>query len=169
MSQKPMKVPEEAKECKYAELLLCLPPDWMPVDLKHKTMKEIFPDEEHYWPCRWLTQLARFPHEYGTWLWCGHTVPNGDPPEALAGNTEMCCVLLSSPSLFPEEAHTIAIGRKKKVYLWAVIPVYPEELELKLAEGAERLEELFRKHGVTELLNPRRINVVTGKRPGALM
>jgi Suppressor of fused protein (SUFU) len=169
MSEKAMRTPEGAEEFRYAELMLGLPASWIGEIDCHKPTTETFPSEEKYWPVRWLTLLARFPHQYETYLSWGHTIPNNDPPEAFAANTEMCCVLLVSPSLLPEEAHTIAIGRKKEVHLWAVVPIYPEELELKLTEGAERLEELFRQYGVTELLDPRRVNVVTGKRRAALM
>ena len=40
-----------------------------------------------YWPYRMLKELARLPHEFDTFLWKGHTVPNGDPPQPYGPNT----------------------------------------------------------------------------------
>lgn len=76
MSDLPMTVPEGAEEFRFAELAMVLPSNWPLSDAKFK-------DERNYWPVRWLKTLARFPHDYDTWLSYGHTMPNGDPPEPL--------------------------------------------------------------------------------------
>jgi len=69
-----MMVPRELHpRWRWAELVLCLSRDW-PVG------QTDINDERHFWPLPWLWKLARFPHEYRTWLGYGHTVPNGDPP-----------------------------------------------------------------------------------------
>lgn len=73
MSDLPMTVPEGMEEWKFAELMIRVPADW-PLD------QESFKNEAHYWPIRWLKQLARLPHEYQSWLCYGHSIPNGDPP-----------------------------------------------------------------------------------------
>jgi hypothetical protein len=70
MAERPMDAPPGAEDCRYAELLLALPADW-PTD--EASLK----DERYWWPFRLLKQLARFPHEYRTWLWLGHSMPNG--------------------------------------------------------------------------------------------
>jgi len=69
MSARPMKAPPQAKEFQYAELLVCLPPEW-------SLDEEAFKDERYYWPIRQLKMLARFPHEYDTWLWYGQYTEN---------------------------------------------------------------------------------------------
>src|SRR5687767_4018341 len=63
MSERPMRVPIEnpedlglIPELRYAELLLCLPPDW-------PLTSEAFQNEANYWPVRWLKRLARLPHQ----------------------------------------------------------------------------------------------------------
>ena len=53
---------------------------------------------------RWLKQLARMPHEYDTWLWTGHTVPNFDPPEPYDESTSLCGALVMPPMLVPDAA-----------------------------------------------------------------
>src|SRR5439155_11079655 len=80
MSDRPMTLPPGCDAPAYAELLLCLPPDW-PLE------QEDFKDEAKFWPVRLLKFLARLPHEYDTWLSFGHTVPHGDPPEPFADST----------------------------------------------------------------------------------
>ncbi|MEM9340969.1 MAG: suppressor of fused domain protein, partial [Bacteroidota bacterium] len=87
MSDKPMNTPEGAEDCKFAELVICLPESW-------KLSEEDQKNENNYWPIRWLKYLARFPHEYNTWFWWGHTIPNGDPAEQFADNTQLNTMLL---------------------------------------------------------------------------
>src|SRR5262245_45453724 len=66
MSDRPMTVPAGAEEHRYAELMLSLPADW-------PLSSEAFQDDSNYWPVRLLKMLARFPHEYDTWMCFGHT------------------------------------------------------------------------------------------------
>ena len=42
-----------------------------------------------------------------------------------------------------------------------VVPVYKEEMDFKLREGAEKLQDLFVEKGITELVDPRRTNAIT--------
>jgi hypothetical protein len=56
MSEKPMRLPPEVSDGRYAELTLCLPAEW-PLSV------EAFKDESNYWPVRLLKDLARFPHK----------------------------------------------------------------------------------------------------------
>ena len=71
-----MNVPDGWEDYRYAEMMICLPPDW-------NMDQRAWNDERHYWPIRLLKTLARLPHEYNTWLSDCHTMPNGDPPETL--------------------------------------------------------------------------------------
>lgn len=132
MSELPMTVPEGAEEFRFAELLVCLPPDW-PIS------QEAFEDENNYWPVRWLKILGRFPHEYETWLGPGHTVPNGDPPEPFAENTRFCCWMVASSVLFDEEFCTLEVGPEKTINFYALYPLYKQEMDYKLRHGSEAL------------------------------
>jgi hypothetical protein len=152
MSERPMTVPAGAEDFRFAELMLCLPASW-PLE------QEAFADEANYWPLRWLKMLARFPHEFGTWLAYGHTVPNGDPATPFASNTELCCALLTLPLLVPEDFLELPIRRKKTVQFYSLVPLYREEMEFKLAHGMDALGERLVEHNVTELLDVERSNV----------
>jgi hypothetical protein len=152
MSERPMTMPPDSVSPPFAELVVCLPPDW-------KVSQEAFADENNYWPVRWLKTIARLPHDYRTWLGYGHTVPHGDPPEPYAENTRFCCLLLLRPTKFGADFHILEGPDGKRTAFYVLVPLYPEEVTFKLAKGTEPLEELFRTHGVTEVIDLTRVNV----------
>jgi hypothetical protein len=147
-----MTVPEGAEESRLAELVISLPVDW-PLDEKR------LEDDSVAWPIQWLKQLARFPHEYGTWLFCGHTVPNGDPPTPFAPKTELCCMLLASPVLCSEEGSSLVIDEKTTVHLHSLIPIYREEMEFALTRSSDELLDRLGEADASELLDIARRNV----------
>lgn len=157
MSDIAMASPEDYPDCKYSELLICLPPDW-------EMGQDAWKDEKNYWPIRMLKFLSRFPHEYQTWLWALHTIPNGNPPEPFAPNTQMSGVILLPPITIAGEFQELVIDENKTIHFHAVIPLYDDEMDLKLKAGAEALFDGFEKHGVSELLNPSRSSVVEKKK-----
>jgi Suppressor of fused protein (SUFU). len=151
MSDLPMAV--EDPELQYAELFFCLPPDW-PISL------EAFNDEANYWPIRWLKMLARYPHQAGTWLGQGHTIPNGNPPEPLGDFTDMSGILLMPPLFLPDEFATLYVSDEKVINFYQLLPLYREEMELKVEKGADVLFEKFQENIPADLLlYPERPNV----------
>jgi hypothetical protein len=157
MSDLPMTTPEGAGDLAFAELVLFLPPEWR-VDLIKATPP---PDdlERWYWPIRWLKRLARFPHEYKTWLGFAHSIPNGDPPEPLGPDTKLSGWLLLSPIEVPEEASPIALeGRTVQIY--ALHALHAEEMAFKLDKGTGALLDVFDSQSVSEVLHPDRTSVV---------
>lgn len=160
MSDLPMATPEGAGAPRYVELMISLPPDW-------KISEESFKDESWYWPVRLLKQLARLPHKYNTWLGFGHTIPNGDPPEPYAPNTSLCgSIVLPSVSV-PDGFNTLSINADKEICFYSVVPLYEEEMNLKLRKGTDELLSLFGKKNINDIVNIKRINV-TKKRFGFL-
>ena len=139
MSDMPMTVPDGAEHLCYAELVLHLPPDW-------RVSERAFKKDANYWPVYWLKSLARMPHEYETWLSVGHTIPNGDPPQPFDDGTEMCCWLLMSPVLLPDDFAVLEIDDEKAINFLMMIPLYREEVDFKLKHRVEgfvdRLEGL---------------------------
>jgi len=151
MSDKPMSVPEGRENFEFAELTICLPSDW-------PLSNDAFKYENNYWPIRWLKILAFFPHEHDTWLSYGHTVPNGDPPEPFADNTKFCCFLISLPRWLPKDFVTLKLDDNKTVRFFVLLPLYREEMNLKLRKGTDHLEKLLFKTGTTEVLDITRQN-----------
>jgi hypothetical protein len=157
MSNKPMNVPKKVrgKGFEFAELMLCLPSSW-----KTNVYDVMSGDTwEKDWPAIWLRRLARFPHEYSTWLWWGHSMPNGDPAVPLSADTDLCGWVLLEPKLAPDQFKHLARKDGSKIWFLAAVPVYKEEMALKISEGAERLEEIFSEAGITELVDAKRFNV----------
>lgn len=157
MSDRAMTPAPDTEGCEYAELMLCLPPTW-PIALQAGQV-ETFDDETNFWPIRWLKRLARFPHEYDTWLWWGHSLPNGDPPQPFAPNTRLSGVLLSSPVLAPPEFAALPVNGDKTIHFFSVVPLYPEEMNYKLSLGAESLLDKLDRSGISELLEVDRKSV----------
>ena len=151
MSERPMSVPDGAGAFQYAELLICLPPHW-PLNM------EDFRDERNYWPIRLLKVLARLPHEFQTWLGLSHSIPNGEPPRPYASNTKFCCAVLVPPLTCPDSFRTLQLEDDQTVQFYAVLPLYPEELDCKLREGMNVLIDRLDDARVTEVVNIRRKN-----------
>jgi len=156
MSELPMKAPDDYPEGRFAELILRLPPEWPLTD-------SAFEDEANYWPIRMLKQLARLPHEYDTWLWFAHTVPNGDPPEPWAPNTTMSGVVLLPPLWGPDGIEELTAG-DRQITLLGAVPLHHDEMELKLEKGADELVDLLDAAEASELLDPARPSVVRPRR-----
>lgn len=154
MSALSMTVPDGAERFRFAELLLCLPADW---PLTEEAMK----DEKNYWPIRWLKTLARLPHDYNSWLYAGHTIPNGDPAEPYAANTKLTGMLVSLPTIAkdPNGFFTLQLSEEKEVHFFSLLPVYNEEMNFKLKQGAEELFQKLDQAGINEVLNLQRKNV----------
>lgn len=128
-----------------AELMMYLPADWPMAGLLARREGEE-PDRETCWPLRMLYKLSRMPQAQNTWLGAGHTVPNGEPPHALADNTDFCGAALFLPAdgNGPHEIQPVPVSQDQSVLLYVVVPVYKEELELKQLRGAEALESDLR-------------------------
>lgn len=152
MSHRPMKAPSGAEKFQYAELMICLPPDWPLTD-------EALKEEKYYWPIRQLKMLARLPHEYDTWLWYGHTVPNGNPPQPFAENTRLSGVIIAPPLLSPEGFFTLQLDENKTIYFFSILPLYADEMNRKLKKGSDDLFGHLDSQGVNELLNIQRPSV----------
>ena len=152
LSAAPMAVPEGDPTPRWAELLLSLPPDW---PLESEALREI----EYRWPLELLAGLAAYPHATGRWLGGGHTFPNADPLEPYVPGLDFCAALIVPPLTVFSEARRMVGPSGDQVALWAVVPIFERELELKLAEGVEALLTRFDRAGVNELLDVGRSSV----------
>lgn len=157
MAQAPMTVPAGFPGPRFAELTTALPVDW-PVT------EEGFKDERAYWPVRLLKALARLPHEYSTFLWYGHTIPNGDPPKRYARGTSLCCALIDQPRPVPDGFPKLEVADGRNVRIFAVVPLYKDEMRLKLERGADALSELLCERGITDVVDPGRPSVAPSRR-----
>lgn len=157
MSDRPMAAPEDTMELKYLELFLCLPPDWS-FDFEG-------PDgDKNYWPIGWLKHLARMPHEFETWLFACHTIPNGDPAEPVGEGVPFTGWMVFPGLTVPDEFSELHVGPDKMINFMAIYPLYETEMNLKLNKGVEALIKGMEKHQVTEIIDVDRSD--TCKRKG---
>jgi|GEM_PF-1686311 len=134
MSRFAMNVPQGAEQFKYGELAAILPQDW---DLSPEGLK----DPNNYWPVLWLKSLARIPRQHNSWLCYGHSIPHGDPAKPIA-NTEFEGVVIMDSATLPEDFQEMKLG-EEALYIYTVIPVYPEEMEYKIKNGIDGLRDAF--------------------------
>lgn len=151
MSDLPMTIPDDIDAPRHVELIISLPPAW-------QLDQASFNDERWYWPVRLIKQLARFPHKHKTWLGWGHTMPNGDPAQPYAPDTKLSGVILLPPVSVSDEFRTLAIDAEKVIAFYSVVPLYPEEMELKLRKGSDALLEAFDKKGISDVVHSNRPN-----------
>lgn len=156
MSDLPMTLPddlEDREDLRYGELFLFLPADW---DLGSAGDLNSNIPEERFWPIRLLKFLARFPHEYQTWLGWGHTIPNGAQYAPLCPETAMGGVVLSQTA---GDLGGLDTDDGKHINFYMVIPAYKEEIEYKLAKGMEALDEQFSNGALPMVLDIHRPNL----------
>ncbi len=146
MAERPMDVGGvvEPETWRFAELVLCLPPEW---PMEEAQLKE----PENWWPLRSLFSLVHYPHRHGTWLGPGHTVAESRP----MGDTAFTAWFLTWPKTLPESFHRLE-GSDDVINFYAAIPIYAEELEIARRAGGHELDRKFSTAGLTELIEPHR-------------
>lgn len=155
VSTAPMKVPKGMEQHNRVELVIALPKDW-------PLTQESFQREKHYWPVRWLKTVGRLPYEYDTWIGWGHTLPNGDPPEPIA-NTRFTGVMLTLADALPADFSQLKLKSGKTISFYALMPLYQEEMDLKLDRGAQALEDKFAQQDIGFIVDTGRRNVAKNK------
>lgn len=154
MSDLPMCLPEEIsdrEDLKFAELYMILPGDW-DVGEETRLIKDL--PYESVWPIQMLKFLARFPHEYKTWLGWGHSIPNGPDYHPICDGVGFGGAVLVQPSLVPP----LTTEEGKQISFYMVVPAYKEEIEYKLKYGMESLNQRFVEGKLPLVLNVRRPN-----------
>lgn len=152
MSDLPMAVPDDVDAPERMELMVTLPADW-PIT------QDAFEDERNYWPVRLLKTLARLPHEYDTWLGFGHTIPNGHPSESYAPDLDFDGAIVLPPVTTPEDFAQLVLQDGMTIDFMAIVPLYPEEMDLKLKKDAETLLDRFDAKSIQDVIQPGRTNV----------
>ncbi len=157
MSAIPMNIDEGVSA--RAELCVVLPADW-PVD------KALARDEndDYYWPILWLKNLARLPSDFDTYLDTAHTVPNGDPPEPFTPGCKFVGWLVIPPFSMPDPFFELKAPRFN-VHFFQIVPLYKEEMDLKLEEGFDALLQRFQaaELNIEDMCDPKRPNAAMKK------
>ena len=120
-------------------------------------------EERWYWPMRTLKFVARLPHLHDTWIGLGHTIPNGHPAEPYVDGTKLCCVMAGPPLRFGEELWECQLAPGKTVHLYALVPLYEDEMQFKLEHGSDALFEKLDERQVDELFELQRRSVLANR------
>ena len=158
MSAMPMTLPEdfppEYKGLERAELLLFLPAEW-DILTGYETDKDV-PDHL-WWPVNLMKYLARFPHEYKTWLGWGHAIPNSEKYVPYDPSTKLCGAMLGA---LQEEISVLRTKDGTQINLYPILPLYKEEMDYKMKYGTEALlQKLSKLNGYGMIVFPDRPNV----------
>jgi len=156
----PVSLGEDRNLLSRSELLISLPGHWFDADERGMPLDGQLRDESRFWPIALLKWLARFPHEFDTWLWDGHTIPNRDPPVPYHPSTRLSGSILflglgplsDNMVLELEDGGLIAFN--------TVVPLYGDEMTYKLNKGSDALLKKLVSQGVTDVLDPNRPNVL---------
>jgi len=106
-----------------------------------------------------LEYVGRLPHDYRSWISWGHTFPNvGNPPEKIE-NTDFVGVAMYPPYWVDTEFFTMTTSSGNTIAFYQIVPLYAEEMQLKLDKGSDELERLFEKHNISFIIDPNRKNV----------
>jgi hypothetical protein len=153
----PMPVPDGVDEASWrrAEYIISLPTDWAPLDVHGLPATDSL---DTWYPLAWLKKVARAPSLLGAWFSAEHTVPNGDPPEALAADTGMSGFLLYWPITAPDAARAVAQDGEV-INLFALIGVTSDELKLARERGASALIDGLEQADVDDVFAPHRPSV----------
>lgn len=158
MSAAAMTIPEDFEGPQYAELLMTLPAGWPMPPENPEDMSE-----DHWWPYRWLKQIAQVPSMFDTFVATGHTIPNGDPPEAITENVPFVgVVVVPQVANMEEESATTLDTGDREIAFYQLIPLLADEMDYKLEHGFEALIDLLEASEMYpwEMADPARVSLI---------
>jgi hypothetical protein len=140
MSARAQTVPRGRRQFRFAELCMLLPADWR-APVAGQT-----PEPQDYWPLELLQELARIPHDYGTWFGPGHSVPHGEPATPYLPGLELTGVVMFPAK--PADDKLSRIPGRPRIEVLQIFPLSTFEMELKLDEGIEYLADALLANGI---------------------
>lgn len=165
LSGRPQAVPADALAngiSPYQELMIALPGDWPGLRPDGTFDDDVIGRDANWWPFAFLKMVARMPAEYDTFLAPGVTIPNGEDADPFAPNTRLGCMMIFQSLLSPDSAE-LKVNNRTTIDFYALWPIYPEEMKLKLDKGLEPLLLKLQEAEVAELINLERPNLCKKK------
>lgn len=148
-----MPVPEKLAGREYNELFFCLPSYW---NLNAKD------DPNMNWVFHWIQRLSKYVQDKNTWFGPGHTMPCGNPFQALSPMMRANHFFLSEPLLLADELLPLEINGNT-IHFLAIIPIFEDEMDYKQGKGTYKILKKFRQHGITEKLDDFRGSILKSK------
>lgn len=107
------------------------------------------------WVIEWMRLIAHYPESSPVFLVSEQTIGHS-PPEPFAANTSLSCMMLLAD---PTDFGCLRRTDGRTVRFYQLFPLYEEERVLKERDGTRVLLERFERYGVSEVVQPDRINV----------
>lgn len=141
-------------DLKYAELCLLLPPDW-----KITGFSQV--DSVALQPFRSLMLGGRYPFQNRIFLADGHVVIIKDSSRSVNFSSELI-TRFSSAFGVKNSLNSIIIDNRK-INVYGVVQLFPEELNFKIAVGSDQLLNKFKDVGINPyIFAPTRENLLSG-------
>ena len=148
-----MPVPEKFKEQEHVELCFCLPSYW---DLSATE------NENMQWPLKWLDKLTKHVIEKETWYGPGHTFANGSPPQPFSQMMKPNHLILLEPIKLEEHLSPLQTS-EKTIHFLAIVPIYEQEFDIKMAKGFGKFSRTFRARNANEIVDDFRENIYASR------
>lgn len=152
------KVPEEMREifnCRYAELVLKLPPDWHLPQLDGELKKD-----EYVWPTLELHHLINYVHKNSQWFWHGHTMRSrSDDSLPFSPETKLSGWVFVHPPNLPPSFGILKISDSKAICFLQIVPAYIEEIMYAMKHSTEALIDKFTQYGIPDYIDIKRKNI----------
>ncbi len=158
MSSIPMNPRKGFEGAEFMELAILLHEDW-PVE------KDTFSDMDNYWPFEKLVINSQSPFKQDPtgWLWGGMTIMSGrdENNRPIPFKTvDYAGMVVENFQSLPVDFNTLEAGWKKRIYFFALVPVFPEEIDFKNSQkiSAEKLLKHIKENGYSDVILKNRKN-----------
>ena len=149
MSRMPMQVPDvsDGRPTDRIELMISLPAFW-------RLDPGALENDSWNWPLDLLQSCANYPFAMDTYLSSGHTINLGDHSYPSNYDSVLVCLSNETPPDFDSLRY-----RGQEVDFYALLPLFPEELKLKLSAGQTELFRELDNNNIGTIIRTNRKNV----------
>jgi hypothetical protein len=142
--------PEHIAGYSRAELMITLS------DAQAKAATGDTPGDADWAPIKMLKSLARWPHVSGMLILPGNTVDITAFAIKFGMAESYNSVLFLPPPAFDGDLFRVPLSNGQTMNIYAVLPLYPGELQVKLDKGESALYDTLNPTGITERFDPNR-------------
>jgi hypothetical protein len=153
LSEYTMPVTDKWKGREYNELFFALPAYWDLNDKDNATLTALFD---------WIYRLENFVISKNTWFGPGHSIPCGNPSEAISPILKQDNFMLLDP-MFLESLFQPLKVNGKQVHLLAIVPVFSDELEYKMTKGTHKFIRRFYQKKFDERIDEFRVSMMNSR------
>lgn len=153
LSNYSMPVSEKWIGREHTELCFCLPSYWELDDTTNPNFT---------WVYSWLFRLENFLREKQTWFGPGHTIPAGNPPQAISPLLQQEYFIFGDPMLLKKELEPIQVDYIT-VHFLVTIPLFGDEFDYKIGKGTYKFFKRFINRKNSEVIDDFRPSILKSR------